>query len=467
MLRRCLFSTAIRSTLRDVGGLGLGRKETDKRLRAREATFLLPKSPTVLRIDTNTVASNYPCEDRHTQASHEGSVIAAVLDGHNGQDCAQALSELLPAYVANSISIIPPAPSADRPRQVARALRSAFERLDADIINGGIDAAALNIIPSDRKPGTQTRTPEGVIRAKLAPALAGSCALVAYVEEEDMYLACVGDCRAVLGRKVAGEVRAMELTVDQTVRNPREALRLLEEHPSEADTVVANGRVLGCVEPTRAFGDSTFKWRQSLHERLLREQPPPNYRTPPYLTADPVVTHHPLDRRDLFVVLATDGLYSELSSAEVVCSVSGFMVARGILAPESLRRYDDRFIHDDDNAATDLIRNALGFVRSRTGLGSASYSEERLDKMLSIPHPIARRFRDDVTVGVMFFAHPGQEAVDVDKLLKPLRSPVTVGVGEVDLARAGIKRHRLEQWVNSLQQTKIPKDDPRVSKQMI
>lgn len=33
------------------------------------------------------------------------------------------------------------------------------------------------------------------------------------------------------------------------------------EHPAdEADTVIMRGRVLGGLEPTRAFGDSRYKW---------------------------------------------------------------------------------------------------------------------------------------------------------------------------------------------------------------
>lgn len=33
------------------------------------------------------------------------------------------------------------------------------------------------------------------------------------------------------------------------------------EHPaSERDTVISNGRVLGGLQPTRAFGDSCYKW---------------------------------------------------------------------------------------------------------------------------------------------------------------------------------------------------------------
>lgn len=39
------------------------------------------------------------------------------------------------------------------------------------------------------------------------------------------------------------------------------------EHPEdERDDVIRNGRVLGGLEPTRAFGDARYKWSAELQE---------------------------------------------------------------------------------------------------------------------------------------------------------------------------------------------------------
>lgn len=39
------------------------------------------------------------------------------------------------------------------------------------------------------------------------------------------------------------------------------------EHPTdEANTVIMRGRVLGGLEPTRAFGDARYKWSRDLQE---------------------------------------------------------------------------------------------------------------------------------------------------------------------------------------------------------
>ena len=42
--------------------------------------------------------------------------------------------------------------------------------------------------------------------------------------------------------------------------------------------------------------------------------------TPPYTTAEPDITHHSLSQGDRFMVLATDGLFQDLTSKQVVGS---------------------------------------------------------------------------------------------------------------------------------------------------
>ncbi len=72
------------------------------------------------------------------------------------------------------------------------------------------------------------------------------------------------------------------------------------EHPaSESEKVIQRGRVLGGLEPTRAFGDARYKWDRELQGRLYdaflpggrngTRGPPRGLETPPYVTATPVV----------------------------------------------------------------------------------------------------------------------------------------------------------------------------------
>ncbi|KAL8733682.1 MAG: hypothetical protein Q9181_003498, partial [Wetmoreana brouardii] len=91
---------------------------------------------------------------------------------------------------------------------------------------------------------------------ELEVAESGSCALLAVydVASQLLRVACLGDSRAVLGRRKAeGSWEAVPLSTDQTGYNEEEVARLQAEHPGEPE-IIKNGRLLG-LAVTRAFGD--------------------------------------------------------------------------------------------------------------------------------------------------------------------------------------------------------------------
>lgn len=181
------------------------------------------------------------------------SLCVRVFDGHSGTDCANVLSQYLGSYVAKAIAELPPSPdtpNSSRKQLITNALKTAFRRMDDDITNGAID-------PDPNVPYSEQ------MRAALRPAIAGSCAIVAYIEGNELFVACTGDSRAVVGRRRGdGSFEAVPLSEDQTTANPAEHARLLEEHPDERDTVIIRGRVLGGLMPTRAFGMSTMPYKR-------------------------------------------------------------------------------------------------------------------------------------------------------------------------------------------------------------
>ena len=59
-----------------------------------------------------------------------------------------------------------------------------------------------------------------------------------------------------------------------------------------------------------------YKWPSEFLKDIVSLSP--NYHTPPYLTAEPVLTHHTLSVQDKFLVLATDGLWEKLTNEQVV-----------------------------------------------------------------------------------------------------------------------------------------------------
>ena len=66
---------------------------------------------------------------------------------------------------------------------------------------------------------------------------------------------------------------------------------------------------------------------------------------------------------------------------------------------------EERFVVEDKNAATHLVRNALG-----------GKDQDMLSALLTLPSPYSRRYRDDLTVQVIFFGEgEGSGRVELNK----------------------------------------------------
>ncbi|KAJ2537706.1 hypothetical protein EV175_006642, partial [Coemansia sp. RSA 1933] len=104
----------------------------------------------------------------------------------------------------------------------------------------------------------------------------------------------------------------------------------------------------------------------------------------------PVIVRHQLNENDKFVVIASDGLYDQLSDAEVVDAVAQWYEANA-----SNKDSSSTLITKDKNAATHLIRTALSTDRQ------GRRSDTIIRKLLAIPPPHSRRFRDDISVTIV------------------------------------------------------------------
>ncbi|KAL1923635.1 uncharacterized protein VTP21DRAFT_8615 [Calcarisporiella thermophila] len=397
---------------------------------------------TVWRYDINSVASNYPIEDDHSQTvvsmpNGGQKLLLSVFDGHGGWNCSKWLSRRLGHEVGTAlVTAEQNASNKNRVDVITETIQQTFLKVDDEIVNKAAEhvLADKNMTPADAT-------------ATLLPALSGSCAIMAYLDSEtdDLFVACTGDSRAVLGVK-DGKWKAVALSEDQTGRNESEKKRMQAEHPGEEKTVISRGRVLGFLEPTRAFGDATYKWSLKVQEQLFdrffpnRRSVPSAFSTPPYVTAKPVVTHHKITDKVKFLVLATDGLWDKLTNEQVVELIGGYLDGyRGnrvdstyganqeetktstnsspnTATPHNPMVNEDRppkyFAYVDNNAATHLIRNALGGA-----------DEERVAITLSIPSPMSRKFRDDITVTVVFFGDIPTNGLARDPVL-PLKAKI-------------------------------------------
>ena len=199
------------------------------------------------------------------------------------------------------------------------------------------------------------------------------------------------------------------------------------------------------VEPTRAFGDARYKWTRHIQDMVFElfpayRLPRPNYKTPPYVTAKPVVRHHKIQPQDRFLIMATDGLWDKLTSDEAVQLVGNLLDGKVgqeemFLDREEIQNYRRQLrasqtskhptkaeenlgkaqeleqqeeeeeltppnrvpkgpvsqirkftYRDHAHASTHLIRNALGGA-----------DDDKVAATLTIPSPISRAYRDDIT----------------------------------------------------------------------
>ncbi|KAJ5188524.1 hypothetical protein N7491_004848 [Penicillium cf. griseofulvum] len=394
----------------------LGPSEEDvTHILSREAySFQVRNISGITRYYGTQLASNSPCEDRfiHGKLSSPWNennqwMSWAVFDGHSGWQTADLLTKQLLPFVRRRLAETKPLSNEPVPNEsVQRAIMKGFVDLDDFIIKTAQET-------STSKESFQDKV------KKLAPAYAGSCALLSLYDPitNTLHVACTGDSRAVLGQKGSdGKWEAIPLSVDQTGSNEKEITRISKEHPGE-ENIAKDGRVLGLMV-SRAFGDVLWKWPVEFQKEMKRKfsvsgplTPRYDVRTPPYLTAEPVVTSTKIDpNKPSFLILATDGLWDYLSNKQGVDLVGNWLEqGTGQTKREAeptdrqfdfgrfWKDVDWRFVEErtttqDDNAAVHLMRNSLG-----------GNHHELIAGRLAFDPPFSRRVRDDITVQVVFF----------------------------------------------------------------
>ncbi|KAJ1978086.1 hypothetical protein H4R33_006068 [Dimargaris cristalligena] len=369
--------------------------------------FAHPSSHThpsvIRRLDFNQVPSANPVEDRYSRThvtDDKGQIrwhIIGIYDGHSGHQTAEYIARWLPERIATALrtAFYPqskkqsdgptplnsslshcsnpqstsgkgpaPAPSLGSinsdPTQpdIIELLKQAFIDMDREIVHD-----ALHLFVDE---------PE-TVRPILFPAITGSCAVVALIDEttKELYVAHCGDSRAILGVQKTAQVvpddpsisprlttgspaaistqmaavvlptkpkahdspwawKGIQLTSDHNAAIELERVRLSRDH-QDGMSVVVGDRVLGLLAVTRAFGDASFKWHrhlvQAIYPGLFPDKKCPDPMasiSPPYITARPDVMRLKLRPQDRFLVLASDGLFEGLSNELVAELMGGF-----------------------------------------------------------------------------------------------------------------------------------------------
>ncbi|KAK3413752.1 hypothetical protein EUGRSUZ_I02310 [Eucalyptus grandis] len=209
-------------------------------------------------------------------------------------------------------------------------------------------------------------------------AAVGSCCLVGVICGGTLYIANLGDSRAVLGRavKATGEVLAIQLSSEHNVciESVRQEMHSL--HPDDSQIVVLKHnvwRVKGLIQVSRSIGDVYLKKaefnREPLYAKFRLREP---FRKP-ILSSDPSISVHELQPHDQFVIFASDGLWEHLTNQDAVDMVQN---------------------HPRNGIARRLVKTALQ--------EAAKKREMRYSDLKKIDRGVRRHFHDDITVIVVF-----------------------------------------------------------------
>ena len=337
-------------------------------------------------------------EDRHIVhfCPKTGIALLSVIDGHAGFGlpdifnyfgwcCADHIKRCIATYVANHLKRVEinvafsdilesseelPTYSSTLVEKVAEELPVIMEQLKHSFVelDNDISGVALDVVKQFGGP-LKSFDP-----AVFDAALSGACVNSLLLHGKNAFVANTGDCRSVLGRKENNKWVSVPLSTDHTYNNQNEVARITREHPGETHTLFTHRRLLGGLMPFRSFGDVSYKWKPEYLDFLVFMQILPGYYTPPYLTAEPEVSHRELTEDDKFIVLATDGLWERLSNEQVINIVG-----------------DKLDQHDGDNIATALLKLALG------------EDDDRVYELLTLTPPESRWFRDDITIIIVIF----------------------------------------------------------------
>ncbi|GAB2267829.1 hypothetical protein Dimus_002805 [Dionaea muscipula] len=209
-------------------------------------------------------------------------------------------------------------------------------------------------------------------------AAVGSCCLLGVVCDGTLYVANLGDSRAVLGKlvKSTGHILPVQLSTEHNASIESERQELQSLHPDDPHIVVLRHnvwRVKGIIQITRSIGDFYLKKPEYNREPLNAKFRLPEPFKRPMLSSEPSISVHILQPHDQFIIFASDGLWEHLSNQEAVDIVQS---------------------SSHNGSARKLVKAALQ--------EAAKKREMRYSDLKKIEPGVRRHFHDDITVIVLF-----------------------------------------------------------------
>ncbi|KAK9705351.1 hypothetical protein RND81_07G050300 [Saponaria officinalis] len=293
------------------------------------------------------VQANSLLEDQSQVYTSPSATYVGVYDGHGGAQASQFVNSYLFSFLHKFVT--------------------EHGGMSADVIKKAFSAT------EDEFLGLVKRT----VAFQPQIASVGSCCLVGAIVEDELFVANLGDSRAVLGRRASAKqknVVAERLSTDHNVAEEEIRREVEALHPDDSRIVVYNRgvwRIKGIIQVSRSIGDVYLKkpdinWEFGNRIPLRR----------PVISAEPSILRRKLKPQDLFLIFASDGLWEQLSDQAAVEIVSKNPRA-GI--------------------AKKLVRAALQEAAKKREL---SYGDIK-----KIAKGIRRHFHDDISVVVVYLDH--------------------------------------------------------------
>ncbi|KAK4799180.1 hypothetical protein SAY86_024545 [Trapa natans] len=299
------------------------------------------------------VQANSCLEDQAQVMTSPSSTLVGVYDGHGGPDAARFVKHKLFPYI-NEFAKEQGGLSSD-------SIRKAFDATEEDF---------LNLVRRS-------------LRAQPEIGKMGSCCLVGAITVDDIYVANLGDSRAVLGQRVFNgknhSVVAERLSTDHNVRD-REVRKEVRALNPDDSRIVMNcygvWRVKGVLTVSRSIGDAFLKDVEINRDPLIKKYASTILLKRPALTAEPSIVKRKLKDEDMFIIFASDGLWEKLTdqaAAEIVYKSPRAGIAKR------------------------LVRAALDEAARQNGISHREITKIRKGAR--------RHYHDDITVVVIYLDH--------------------------------------------------------------
>ncbi|KAF5444318.1 hypothetical protein F2P56_036804 [Juglans regia] len=299
------------------------------------------------------IQANSSLEDHSQVFSSPSATYVGVYDGHGGPEASIFVNKRLFPYLH----------------------KFATEQggLSVDVIKNAFHATEEEFLHLVKR----------TLPARPQIASVGSCCLVGAISNDELYVANLGDSRAVLGRiateSAKNSVVAERLSNDHNVAVEEVRKELEALHPDDSHIVVyCRGvwRVKGIIQVSRSIGDAYLKRPEFNRDPIFQQFGNPVPLKRPVMTAEPSILFRKLKSQDLFLIFASDGLWEQLSDEAAV---------------------DIVFKNPRAGIAKRLIRAAVQ--------EAAKKKEMRYGDLKKIEKGIRRHFHDDITVIVIYLDH--------------------------------------------------------------